>query len=156
MKVVLPLLITVTLFIQGAFACTIDYTPIEELIEDADHIFIGYVVEINYVDYEAYIKETYANRPYEKGEEEPIYIGSVMYDYRTLPVEIFKQKNEIPSFITGGYCKGAHIEGTGKYIIMTYKFEDVDGYGSKAWSSDNPYFKKLEHMLYKKFKPFNK
>ncbi|AOE50311.1 hypothetical protein [Kangiella sediminilitoris] len=143
MKVILPLLITVALFIQGAFACTIDYTPIEELIEDADHIFIGYVVEINYVDYEAYIKETYENRPYEKGEEEPIYIGSVMYDYRTLPVEIFKQKNEIPSFITGGYCKGAQIEGTGKYIIMTYKFEDADGYGSKAWSSDNPYFKNI-------------
>lgn len=156
MKIILSLALAVFLSIQVAYACSIEQTPIDELIDDADHIFIGYVVEINYVDYEAHIKKTYQNRSYEKGEDGPIFIGSVMYDYRTLPVEIFKQKNEIPNSITGGYCNGAHVEGTGKYIIMTYKFENAKGYGSKAWASDNPYFKELEHKLYKKFKITNK
>ena len=156
MRIILSLVFAVILSVKGAFACSIERAPIDELIDDADHIFIGYVVEINYVDYEEHIKKTYKNRSYEKGEDGPIYIGSVMYEYRTLPVEIFKQKKEIPNLITGGYCNGAHVEGTGKYIIMTYKFEDAEGYGSKAWSSDNPYFKALEHKLYEKFKITNK
>ncbi|GGF05618.1 hypothetical protein GCM10011356_18990 [Kangiella profundi] len=128
-----------------------DYTPIEDLIEEAEHIFIGYVVEINYKEFERHIEKSYKDSPYEMGEEGLIYIGSVEYEYRSLPIKIFKQTSEVPMYVSGGYCQGAQVEGTGKYIIMTYKYEDSDGFGSKAWSADNPYFKELEKKLYEKF-----
>jgi hypothetical protein len=156
MKIITILILTVASLIQNCLACSIDYTPIEQLIEDADHIFIGFVVEMNYVDYEDHINEVYEQRSYEIDEGDHIFVGSVSYHYRTVPVKVFKNTNEIPNSISGGYCNGAHVEGTKKYIIMTYKYKDTERYGSKAWASDNPYFKELEQKLFDQFKITNK
>jgi hypothetical protein len=140
------------LFASNSIACTVDNTPMAENIETANHIFIGYVVEKHFIASENNIIKNYNHRKYQHGEQGSILIGSVPYLYRAIPVKIFKTSGPIPAAIWGGYCKGALVEGSKKYIIMTYKNTENAGYDSKSWSAEDPYFKELETILYTKYK----
>ncbi|MCW9028246.1 MAG: hypothetical protein OQJ80_04880 [Kangiella sp.] len=150
MKKFLYVLIFAVCFSEKASACSVDDISIDEMISEASHIFIGYVVEIKYVDFEEYVVNYYNNNDYQKDEDPFVYIGA-MYKYRTVPLKTFKSTGVIPQGLWGGYCRGAHVSGAKKYIIMTYQFADSDEYGSKAWSADSPYFKELEERLYEEF-----